>query len=83
MMRWLLSLDCDARRWAGSINVSLGFGGLKKELTVVYKDIVEDRNQVWDKTLILEVVDEGDDVLSFDDSSSVFVCISTRVTTNA
>ncbi|KAI6775860.1 hypothetical protein HG530_002618 [Fusarium avenaceum] len=47
-----------------------------------YKDIIEDRNQVRDKALVLEMVDEGNDVLPLNDSSSVLVRIGTRIASN-
>jgi hypothetical protein len=54
-----------------------------KILTIVHEDIVENGNQVWNKILILQMIDERDYVLSLDNTSSVGIRISTRVPGNA
>jgi hypothetical protein len=82
-IRWLLSRDCEARSWAGSRDVSIVSRALRRSLTVVDKDIVQDRNQVRNEVLILKMVDDGDDILSFDNSGTVLVGVRTRVANDA
>lgn len=54
-----------------------------EELTIVHENIVKNGDQVWHKALILQMLYERDDILSLDDSSSIRICVSTRVSSNS